>query len=580
MSSEADKAEEKAKQNHSKVFVIKAKPTGLKSAENFLKNRTWDIISSADMKTALATLFRHHIDYALIGVDHTHPHVLKLPDIIAQTIKIPVILFAETLTPQASQMLRQAKHPYVLFPPVSGPAIERMLLRIEKDRLAAVAAKNEEVRQGEAGAADNNANIRVAEGNGGAFAQNQMNSSFSLEDIAKLFEGDGQSQMHNATSDGNTGSLMSNMQGGAGGQSMSGGMQAGHGAGGAMNSTQAGANGGAMTGMNNSPTGLGHGVAMPDAATGGLHGALAGQLGGVGAAGLSGLQAGASTDPGAAKSASPQRNMSKIDISPKPATMPPRNSKSADENGVEPFSSGLMEAGGYHRQIPNQSILEAGTEHALMKSSALSMDAPRAIPLAANSNVGCFAVESSGVSGVIVVAFGSDLVIDKKFSHDLQDHLLLYMQENGIQFSIDDVMNLKIEQVAFEEWTQQEALFLRKSIHAGSELALAFFINTEPQGRLEQSIHNHMLKVNIDEIRADNSLEFDVYLYFPENQKYIRYVSKDGALSGNQWNRLTAGGVTEVHVKKEAESDISRYRMKNFLNDKITSFNSSRRKAA
>ena len=134
MSDDSANMQNRTQDARKKVFVIKAKFSSLKPAENFLKNRPWELISASEMKNAVATLFSHKFDYAMIGVDHAHPHVLKLPDIISQTIKIPVILFAENMTPQAAHALRTTRHPYVIFPPVSGPAIERMLLRIAKDK--------------------------------------------------------------------------------------------------------------------------------------------------------------------------------------------------------------------------------------------------------------------------------------------------------------------------------------------------------------------------------------------------------------------------------------------------------------
>lgn len=516
-----------------KVFVIKAKSNSLKPAENFLKNRTWEIISAHEMRVALATLFRHNIDYAMIGVDHPHSHVLKLLDIINQTIKIPVILFAETMTPQAAHMLRTTKHPYVLFPPVSGPAIERMLLKIEKDRSQQL-QRTSETRFSDLLPDDSTA-IRISSTGPGAFDHSQMNGSFSEADIAKLFEGDGLSPMMSATQEGLKSDILSLYQKGASSHSISeeqegdsalslSEMQAGHGSAPLLSETQ---------------------HAQPAAST--------------------------------SKSSSVRKG-STIDLSLWPGTIKPPSAASEKRHnpvGDSSFKPKIADAGGYDRQVRHKSLMENGTEAALAK--AVVADAtdtpPVAISSAKSTNVGCFAVQSDGVSGVIVVAYGNDRIVDRKFANDLQDHLLIFMKENGLEFKIEDIINLKIEQVEFEEWSEREAVFLSKSIHAGCELALGFFINTSPKGRLEPSAQKHMLKMSLSEIRVDHSLEFDVYLYLPQNGKYIRYVGKSGNLSGLQRDKLTQKGVTELHVKKEAETEISRYRMKNFLNDKINHYN-------
>ncbi len=541
-----------------KVFVIKAKPNGLKSAENFLKNRTWELVSAHEMKIALATLFRHNVDYAMIGVDHPHAHVLKLPDIIAQTIKIPVILFAENMTPQAANVLRTSRHPYVLFPPVSGPAIERMLLRIEKDR-SQLLQRSSDTRISDALAADST-EIRISSG-AGAFEHSQMNGSFSEEDIAKLFEGDGLSPMLSATQDGVSSDMMTGYQKGASSHSISeeqeGGsshslseMQAGHGSADPMSEMQKGH--GSSHAMSEMQKGNGSSQAMSET----QH-----------------------AQPAAPTSKSSSlRKGSTIDLSLWPGNVKPpipSKDKSQAPSGNDSFTPKVEDAGGYDRQVRHKSLMENGAEMALEKAAVKApTDAtPVATISTKSTSVGCFAVQSDGVSGVIVVAYGNDRIVDRKFANDLQDHLLIFMKENGIDFKIADIMNLKIEQVEFEEWSEREAVFLRKSIHAGCELALGFFINTSPKGRLETSTEKHMLKMSIDEIRVDHSLEFDVYLYLPQNGKYIRYAGKSGNMSGQQRDRLTKKGVTELHVKKEAESEISRYRMKNFLNDKISHYN-------
>ncbi len=428
MSDDSENMLEKTPEMRKKVFVIKAKYNGLKLAESFLKNRTWELVSAHDMRVALATLFRHNIDYAMIGVDHPHPHVLKLPDIIAQTIKIPVILFAETMTPQAAHMLRTTRHPYLLFPPVSGPAIERMLLKIEKDQIQQLQRPSD--RRFSDSLTDDSTAIRISSG-AGAFDHSQMHSSFSEEDIAKLFEGDGLSPIMSATQDGLSSDMRSQYQKGASAHSIS--------------EEQEGSSSHRHSEMqegNGSPPALMETQHAQPAAPTSKHSSL--------------------------------RKGSTIDLTLWPGNIKPP-STSTNKAPVRDNSSNFAveDCRGYDRQVRHKSLMENGAEVALAKAIVpASTDAsPVGISSVKSTNVGCFAVQSDGVSGVIVVAYGNDRIVDRKFANDLQDHLLIFMKENGIDFKIEDVMNLKIEQVEFEEWSEQEAVFLSKSIHASSQPA-------------------------------------------------------------------------------------------------------------
>jgi hypothetical protein len=70
-------------------------------------------------------------------------------------------------------------------------------------------------------------------------------------------------------------------------------------------------------------------------------------------------------------------------------------------------------------------------------------------------------------------------------------------------------------------------------------------------------------------------LEFEIYLYLPNNRKYVRYANKSSILPEDRRARLIARGVDEVHIRKTAERDVIRYQVQNFLNDTIEAYNQS-----
>ena len=134
-------------------------------------------------------------------------------------------------------------------------------------------------------------------------------------------------------------------------------------------------------------------------------------------------------------------------------------------------------------------------------------------------------------------------------------------------------MNLKINKVPFEEWALAYADFLRKSVHNGEEIAMAFFPRSDMQGKWAKAKDDEMFMISLDEIRADSPIEMNLYLYLPKNNKYCLYTPKHGRFSQTQKERLIRQGVTHLHAMKLDMEDFKRYRAQNFLNEKIDDFN-------
>lgn len=546
------------------IFILKAKPHSLRSAENFLGNRSWDLRPTTDVKMALMSLLKEPVDYVLLGVDHPNPSIVKMPEILSQTLKVPIILFAESMTAQSSMILRSSKYPYVLFPPVSGPSIERMLLKIEKEKTLAA---NEKAGEGAAAASG---------------------VSFAEQDMAKVFAGEGQSPMlgtnlgygtgTNHTSASERGLL------GSDGQPLN---QSAHQSGIAYDPRASGFNPAVpdLAGLEAGDP-LSFNLGHPQGGGGSGQGHNPANSGGFGHgqnpanSGSSGHGQNPAHGGGFAQRQDPARAMNPLFTPGAGPGGDPLDPFQAYANLVPHDLLLTPDDAHYKRIIEHQSILSSCTKMALKAVVAPSPNLIVHIPILRSSNVACFDVESPNVSGVVVVAFGSDRQADAKFTRELREKVLLYMREHDIDFTVNDAMNLKIEQVEFEAWSANEAAFLHKTVHAGDEIALSFFMNSDLKTPLEVSDDSRMLKINIDEIRADVPLDFDIYLHLPANQKYVRYVAKAGAISTAQWNRLTTGGVAEMHVQKAAAPLVKRYRIQNFINDTVDAYVTAKKKAA
>lgn len=195
------------------------------------------------------------------------------------------------------------------------------------------------------------------------------------------------------------------------------------------------------------------------------------------------------------------------------------------------------------------------------------------------SNVACIVVESARFSGYLVAAMGKNHKVDTKFIKVIKDRLYKFLAEAGETVKEDEQMGIKIKQVDFEDWALEYADFLRKSVHEGQEIAMAFFPFAEAKTQVQDSASADMGAVKIEDIQGDQQVDFNVYIYMPTNKKYVLYTPRGSKFYGNQKDRLMTMGVTQLHVKRTELQDVSKYRAQNYLNSKIQEFEDKKKAA-
>jgi hypothetical protein len=109
---------------------------------------------------------------------------------------------------------------------------------------------------------------------------------------------------------------------------------------------------------------------------------------------------------------------------------------------------------------------------------------------------------------------------------------------------------------------------------------MAFFPSQDTTVRLEASASERMLQLDMSELRGNVVLEFDLYIYLPQNQKYLLYTPEGRPLYEEQKKRLMDKGVAKMHLRKESAQGVKRYRAQNFLNDKIEEFKKKKQKVS
>lgn len=104
----------------------------MKPLEAFLSKRNFVVHSESEIKDALLKALELQPDFIFLAWDHPNPKITQLPTLIAQSIMAPVVAYIMSNTKEATRKLNICPINAKLYPPISGPAIERLVLKSGK----------------------------------------------------------------------------------------------------------------------------------------------------------------------------------------------------------------------------------------------------------------------------------------------------------------------------------------------------------------------------------------------------------------------------------------------------------------
>lgn len=491
-----------------KLLIIKAKPGGLGTVEGFLKNRDWTIKSTTNLKEALIFLVQEQPQFVMVSIDHPNRKVRNLPKILAQAFPVCVIVFAEENSAASFNMLNTSNSEYVLYPPVTGPAVERTVNKFYKDQNAK-GITNPFQRNGSVGA-DGDGVIAIKGEGGGSGAQ----SAQSI--LQQLLAGDDAGNLNQSNPS------QSNI--------------------GYMPGTNSEMNLGMMpstTGNN----GLGPNWAQQGPGAGQVH------------------NYGDQESDETLNSRLMRQNSGKN--APGWAPLPTKK-RQQDRPTPEQIENNPLAS-------KKDSIILRGTKDALEKS-CIKTSFTESEAIENSTNISCIVLESTRFSGYLITAMGKDRKLDEAFLSKVRERLFRFLKENGEKIEDSDSMQLNIKEVPFEDWALEQAEFLRKSVHEGNEVAMAFFPRQDIKTTYGESASEEMASINLNELAGNVAVEFNVYIYLPKNNKYVLYTPRGSKFFDVQKQRLQSQGISNLHILKAEIQDLDKYRAQNFLNDSIQDF--------
>jgi len=575
------------------MLILKSHTNALVVVETFLRNRGWILYSTANLKEALVQMMSLKPSYVLITVDHSNKKVAALPKLLASAFPVATFVFAETPTSTSFKNLNDAPTDYRIYHPVTGPAIERCVNKYLKDQQTKISVaakeslrsdKNTEDKISDTvsvkGGVTNNISIK---GDGAEFGTDnvsRMLSQFLGED-----SGNSTSSSTTAKADDNVvfaQALEESDKVPSGQATPSQKITNGN-----QNQPSNLESTGDDTKQQSEPRGFGHTYVQKGSA-GNIgtyvpptddnndsnhfqknnpdgHPNSSGTQEGPGGESEWGRQGAAPETEGSAPQTANTGNPPNEGLGSREYR---RNQAAGNWAPME--NKARLEPIGNPRALSDASenLIARGTQKSLEESVEVG-DGMIKDKLEETTSAACIVIESEKFSGYLVAVMGKNRKIDQAFVESIKAKLFKFLKENGEEISDKGAMDVKIKQVDFEPWALDYADFLRKSVHQGNEVAMAFFPRRQIKTILEDSENVDMAKIHLKELQGDCQVEFDIYVYLPNNNKYVLYTPKGGVFYNKQMDRLKKQGVTHMHVQRDAIAAIAKYQAQNYLNDLI-----------
>ncbi|MFN7904564.1 MAG: hypothetical protein ACK5P5_05220 [Pseudobdellovibrionaceae bacterium] len=188
----------------------------------------------------------------------------------------------------------------------------------------------------------------------------------------------------------------------------------------------------------------------------------------------------------------------------------------------------------------------------------------------------CYLIDSQHYHGYLVVTSERDYHNDKEFQQLVTTRLKEYLKDSGQEIDFSEVMDIRFQQVDFQDWSLDQADFLHQCISNGQKIAIAFFPGNQARLTMNAPNEKQMHAISIHEFMGGIPVEFNLYVYLKQNERYLQYTKGGFILYQNQKERLEEKGILEMHVHSDELHELKKYRVQNYLNKLIHEYKSKR----
>ena len=117
------------------LLFITNLPESLKIVVSFLSKREFTVFIESEVKDAVAAIFEKKPDFVFVAWDHSDKKIMILPKLLEKSTASIIVPFINKNSKESIFKFGQCPLSPKLYPPISGPAIERLILKHSKEDL-------------------------------------------------------------------------------------------------------------------------------------------------------------------------------------------------------------------------------------------------------------------------------------------------------------------------------------------------------------------------------------------------------------------------------------------------------------
>jgi len=193
------------------------------------------------------------------------------------------------------------------------------------------------------------------------------------------------------------------------------------------------------------------------------------------------------------------------------------------------------------------------------------LDTQSQIPLNLVTHLDCIPVRSKSLKGLLIFATSANKHCGLDFSKAVQQQVTQLMKKSGEYVRDEGVLQIEVPPFRFLEVAAEIAQFVTVTEHMGIELGMAFLESEGVFPDIGDANPAGMCSVDIEDLRSNENIGFDAFIYLPRNDKYIKYLNKGGVLAPYQKEHMVEYKVKHFYIKQEDSRKVKTQYVSSFV---------------
>jgi hypothetical protein len=173
-----------------------------------------------------------------------------------------------------------------------------------------------------------------------------------------------------------------------------------------------------------------------------------------------------------------------------------------------------------------------------------------------------YAVKNKGKQGLVVLSDQDGEGQKDKPLDNFEQRLSGHLRNSGASQGDTERIRIYVSGRSVEDLANSNGKFSFSSVNSGDEIILTYL---EGEDLLPEIVEapKDMVSVPLNSFEADKPVDFEVYLYLKQNQKFYKYLRPGRSLSGKQINKLISSNMVQLFVHKGDASLFKGHHLKN-----------------